>query len=496
MLSKRKSVTQSDPPSPKKPLLQRFKWLRFLIPIVLLLSIRVGSTLIPFGKASQTDVLTQSVERKTVPVVITANGTIDAERSINLSPKTSGMIETLLVTEGDRIRQGQVIAIMDDSNVRGEFLQAEGQLAQQHANLDLLIAGDRPEDIAKAEAQLAEAEANLQELRSGNRPEDIAQASARLEQAQATLQRRETDLQRYDDLYREGAVSLDELEQKRTDRDVANAEVREAEEALALQQAGARTEQIEQASARVEQQRQTVAALRAGNRSEDIEQARAQVQAAQGTLQTAEAQLIDTQIVAPFDGVVTQIYAEVGSFVSPSISGSGAESSSSSSILLFSSVQNQVVVNLPESQIAKVQPGQSVTFNADAFPGEEFTGTVEHIADQATVNQNVTSFEVKISIDEPAAEKLKIGMNVEAEFEVGQLENALLIPNAAVVRRLDGEGVYVLGRDRTPVFTAIQTGETSGGQTEVISGLDGDEQVLLSPPSEDPQSDVSLPSPF
>ena len=111
--------------------------------------------------------LTQPVEWQTVPITISANGTMSADRSINLSPKTAEIVKTLLVKEGDRVTQGQVIAVMDDSNLRG-------QLAQQAANLQRLQAGNRREDIAKAEAQVAEARANLQQLKSGNRPQDIA----------------------------------------------------------------------------------------------------------------------------------------------------------------------------------------------------------------------------------------------------------------------------------------------------------------------------------
>jgi HlyD family secretion protein len=73
-------------------------------------------------------------------------------------------------------------------------------------------------------------------------------------------------------------------------------------------------------------------------------------------------------------------------------------------------------------------------------------------------------------------------MNVEAQFEVGNLEDVLLVPNAAVVKQADGTGVYILDRDRKPIFQTIQTGTTSGGFTEVKSGLKGNEQVLISPP--------------
>jgi HlyD family secretion protein len=497
-------------------------------------------TLLPMGKAP-TKPLTQLVERKTVPSSITANGTIKADRSINLSPKTAGVVKSLLVKEGDRVRQGQVIALMDDSNLRGQLIQFQGQLAQQQANLQRLQAGNRPEDIAKAAAQLAEvkinlqqlhagnrpediakavaqlaeAKANLQQLQAGNRPQEIAQFSAKLQQAKATLKQRESDWRRYQQLQKEGAVSAQTLEQKRADRDVAQNQVLEAQQILVLQKAGTRpeqiaqaqakmeqqvqnlallkagnrSEQIAQAAAKVEQQVQTLAALKSGNRAEDIAQARAQVQAAQGSLRTIQEQFKDTRVVAPFDGIVLEKFADVGAFVSPSIGGGSGAAAASSSILTLNSDRQQVVVNISESQIAKVKLGQVVTITADAWPGEQFTGRVEQISPQAKAAQNVTSVEVRVAIDPAGSSKLKVGLNVEAQFTVGRLENVLLVPNAAVVKQAEGSGVYVWGSDNRSVFRPIQTGTTVGKQTEVKSGLQGDEQMLLSPPAEQKPAD-------
>jgi HlyD family secretion protein len=95
----------------------------------------------------------------------------------------------LLVKEGDIVRQGQVIAMMDDSSLRGELAQYQGQLLQQQANLQRLQAGSRPQDIAKAEAQLAEVRANLQQLKAGNcrqtNPGEIRVARRRTSVAQS-----------------------------------------------------------------------------------------------------------------------------------------------------------------------------------------------------------------------------------------------------------------------------------------------------------------------
>lgn len=466
------------------------KWLRLGLPILISVMVFGVRPMLTGGKQSTEDLVTQTIERQTLPITITANGAVEAERSINLSPKSSGVIKSLLVKEGDRVRQGQILAMMDDSNLLGQLTQTRGQLMQQEANLQRLRSGSRPEDIGKAEAQLAEAEANLLQLQTGNRSQEINQANAQLEQAKATLRLKESDLQRHEQLYNQGAISRQTFDQKATDRDVAKTQVNAAEQTLSLQQAGARPEQITQAEARVRQQQESLAALRAGSRAEDILQAEAQVASARGSLQTIEAQMQDLRVVAPFDGVVLKVGTNVGSFVSPSaIGGSG---SSSTSILTLAGDRNQVVTNVSESQIRNVKSGQTVTVKADAFPGESFNGKVTSISPQANVSQNVTSFEVKIDMSS-SNQKLRVGMNVEANFEVGKLENALFVPNAAVVRKAEEQGVYILGGDRRPIFQKIETGTTTQGRTEVKSGLQGNEQVLVSPPPEEKKPKVGFP---
>src|ERR687886_584861 len=106
-------------------------------------------------------VLTMPVERQTLPITISANGTVQAERSINVSPKNSGILKSLLVKEGDTVKQGQIIAYMGDSNLQGQLTQAKGQVAQAQANLQKLLAGNRPQDIDQAQAKLQDAQATF-----------------------------------------------------------------------------------------------------------------------------------------------------------------------------------------------------------------------------------------------------------------------------------------------------------------------------------------------
>ncbi|NJO42631.1 MAG: efflux RND transporter periplasmic adaptor subunit [Cyanobacteria bacterium CRU_2_1] len=386
------------------------------------------------------DRLLQSVpvERKSLPITVSANGAVEPERSINVSPRNAGFVKELLVDVGDSVEEGQIIAYMDDANLQGQLTQAQGQLAA--------------------------AEANLEKLLSGNRSEDIAQAEAQLEEARSTLQQAELTFQQDQELYKDGAISQRELESSRASRDGAQAQVTRLEQALKLQQRGAR--------------------------SEDIVQAQADVLTAQGSLQSAQEQLDDTVIRAPFSGVVTRKYADPGAFVTPTTAASSENSATSSSILSLAST-NQVVANVAETNIARMELGQSAIIRADAYPGQTFEGQVVEISPESTVEQNVTSFEVKVSINDPE-KLLRSGMNVDTEFEVGQLDNALVVPTVAIVRQEMGTGVFIASDDGKPVFTLIETGANIDNYTEVRSGLTGDERVLISLPDSD-RSPSSVP---
>lgn len=426
-------------------------------------------------------ILTVRVERQSLPVTVSANGTIKPERAINISPKNAGVLKTLLVQEGDTIKKGQAIAYMDDSNLQGQLMQARGQLAQAEANLQKLIAGNRPEEIAQAKDQLDEALANLQKVIVGNRPQEIAQVEARLKSARANLRKAEDDFRRNKNLYIAGAISLQTLNQKRADRDSTQAQVMEVQQALALQKEGSRQEDIEQARAVARQKKHALTLLQVGTRKEDIEAGRAQVIVARGSLQNIQTQVLDTIIRAPFDGVVTKKFADPGSVVTPTTSASSVSSALSSSILSLAST-NQVVTNVAETNIAQIRLGQKVTITADAYPGATFEGQVSHIAAQATVEQNVTSFEVKVTILSDSRNQLKSGMNVDAQFQVERLNNALVVPTAAVVRRNNSTGVLVIGLDNLPVFVPVEIGVTVENLTEIRWGLNGGEKVLLGLP--------------
>ncbi|MGB3639659.1 MAG: efflux RND transporter periplasmic adaptor subunit [Rivularia sp. (in: cyanobacteria)] len=459
---------------------------KWLIGLLILCSLTGGGYLIyrqiviSSAQTARSKMLSVPVERETLPITILANGTIEAKQSTNVSPDTSGRLKSLLVKEGEYVKVGQILARMDDSTLQGQLIQSQGSLASAQASLKKAIAGNRSQDIAQAQAQLEQAQANLQKAQAGNRPQDIAQAQARLKSAQANLTKAEDDFNRNQQLYNAGAISLQILNQQRADRDSAQAAVNEAQQALALQKAGSRTEDIEQLKAVVKEKQQALALQKAGTRQEDIETARAEVTQQQGNLKTIQTQIQNTIIRAPFSGIVTAKYADPGGIVTPTTSGSTVSSATSSSILSLAS-NYQVVAKVAETDISKIEVGQSVTVIADAYPDKTFAGKVAEVAPQATVTSNVTSFEVRVNFTD-TENLLRPGMNVNAKFDAGKLNNVLVIPTVAILRQNNGTGVRVIRENETQ-FVPIETGLTINSKTEVRSGLQGNEKVLLSAPS-------------
>lgn len=183
---------------------------------------------------AQSKIQTALVTRGNLTIVVSANGTVQPESSVNVSPKTSGVLKRLLVAEGDFVSSGQVVAYMDNSNLQGQLLQAQGNLAAAQANLNKVIAGNRSQTISQAQAQVDGAKASLQKLIAGNRSQDIAQAQANLNKVQVPNRQAEEDLHRNQKLQTAGAISQQALSTARSTRDGAQAQVAQAQQALNL----------------------------------------------------------------------------------------------------------------------------------------------------------------------------------------------------------------------------------------------------------------------
>jgi HlyD family secretion protein len=220
----------------------------------------------------------------------------------------------------------------------------------------------------------------------------------------------------------------------------------------------------------------------------------AAVKAAEAQVASAQVQLQDSIIRAPFSGIVTQKYATEGAFVTPTTSASSTASATSTSIVALAKGL-EVLANVPEADVGQIQPGQPVEIVADAFPDRVFRGGVQLVAPEAVIEQNVTSFEVRVALAPEAQEALRSGMNVDLTFLGEQLSNALVVPTVAIVTQ-DGEtGVMVPNADDEPTFQPVTIGPTVQDQTQILEGLNPGQRVFIDLP-EDFERENEAEEPF
>ena len=425
--------------------------------------------------------LTVPVEAKSVTVRITASGKVQPVQSVNISPKSPGLLAALNVEQGDTVKQGQIIARMDNSEIKMRILQYEANLEQVKAQLAESQAGSRPEEIAQGKARVDQAQAQLVIIRDGNRLQEIQQAQAQVDSAKASLELTQSRVKRYQDLAKDGAISQDSLEQYVSENSKAKANLEEAQRRLSLLKVGNRNQDIQKQEAIVNQEKEGLRKLENGDRPQEIARLKAAVSSAEAQLKQQQIQLEDTIIRAPFSGIVTQRYATVGAYVSPAISASSDASATSTSIVAVAKGL-EVLAKVPEVDIPQVKQGQKVEIAIDAYPDEVFQGRVRLIAPEAVVEQNVTSFQVRVAIDQ-TANKLRSGMNVsEVTFIGNNIDNALLIPQELIVTKKGKTGVWLLGEKNKPQFKFVTIGANIDNQIQVLEGLKAGDRIFIDLP--------------
>ena len=183
---------------------------------------------------------------------------------------------------------------------------------------------------------------------------------------------------------------------------------------------------------------------------------------------------------APFSGVISQRFADPGAFVTPTTTASASAGATSSSIVELSQGL-EVLAKVPESDLGRLRPGLPASVRVDAFPDRRFAARIRQIAPRAVKTNNVTSFEVKLALVNPAPE-LRIGMTADVDFQTGRLEARTLVPTVAVVTEEGRPGLLLVGKDSQPSFQAVELGVSSGKDTQILSGITAGTRVFIDRP--------------
>ena len=358
------------------------------------------------------------LKRKRLWAGLLAGALLIGGGSALISQRRSGSQQRSLATYTVEARQGSLPGVITASGELEAFRKVNVSPKRQGVLEKLFV----------EEGDSVQAGQALALMDSGDLNDRLEELRAQVRSAKAQLNRSQSELQRRGALIRQGGISLDDYNSARS------------------------TYLVDKAA----------------------------VEAAQQRLAQRMKELGDLTVRAPFAGVVTARFADPGAFVTPTTSASASAGASSSSIVELAQGL-EAVAKVPESDIGRIQAGQSAAVRVDSFPDRRFPARVRQIAPRAEKLNNVTSFEVKLQLIDPPPE-LRIGMTADIDFNTGTLAARTLIPTVAVVTEQGKPGVLLVGPGNQPTFQAVTLGASSGKDTQILEGLQPGTRVFIDLP--------------
>jgi multidrug efflux pump subunit AcrA (membrane-fusion protein) len=375
-------------------------------------------------------VQTVVVHQQSVPADRTLTGTVEAIDVTTLTSRVTGRVEQLLVQEGTPVEKGQVIAVIDVSDIQAQQQQATAQIIAAQAA------------VATAQASRSSALTQVDTARG-----KLSEAQASLLEAQAELADAQLNQRRRSMLYQEGAGPEVDLDTANTRVDVAQARIGQIKATIAQA-----TSTIKSAEAAVEEA------------TASVEQAQAQVSQAEANARQVAANLDYGVVRAPFAGVITKKQVEIGAIAGVS----------QPLVTLESRDRLRFSVAVPETLVDRVQLGQSVTVHIDALD-RQIAGKVSQIIPAA--DPQARNFTVKVAL--PTTANLISGMFGRLQLE-GTDRTALVIPSNTLVERLGVSGVFEVV-DGKAQFHTVTVHPINGNAVEVFAGVNEGDRLILNP---------------
>lgn len=371
-------------------------------------------------------------------------GSVQAFKSVNLRAKVSGFLEEQNVDIGSRVKQGQVLAVIDVPELEKQLKHNEASLNRAKAN------------VAQMEARLKSAEADRDAAQAA-----VEQANSSYQSAEAWVRYRKLVLNRREELFKSASIEEKLVDEAREKYEASLETDRAAKAAIVTSKANvtATIAKIDQAKA-------------------DIIGARAEVAVHEADLEKTKVLLNYATIRAPFDGVVTQRNFFEGAFIRAANEAAGQEP------LLVVQRTNlfRVVVRVPDSYVPYLQLGDPAIVRLDSLPGKKFVGTLSRMAESE--NAKTRLMHVEVDLPNPTGE-IRDGMFGNVKIILNHaFADKLSVPLTSIVTLRPGHlSVYVVGPDGAVHLREVRLGKDNGTAVVVLSGLHPDDRVVLNPPT-------------
>lgn len=395
---------------------------KIVVILLLCLALTGAVACMPFGaREGEEEVTRQLVEvvRGDLIISVSGSGSIGVSNETGLAFDGSGEVDKIWVEEGDEVSKGQLLVVLvplDSDALELALLRAEIALQRAEYNLDKAENPYTEEEIEDAEDAVEDAEDWL------DYAEDMLAYALRQGSAKEI---REWQMEVY-----RAEASLDEAEDRLDDM------------------------------------------LSAADEDE-IEILEMEVDAAEQAVKEAEGELEIETITAPFDGVVTSINVEEGDVIRNS------SMSQVTIVNLIDLTSLELEIAIDEIDILGVKLNQRGIIEVDALPELQLEGKITYISLLPTVEAGVVLYTVKIGFDTPQGSGLRVGMSAAADIIINERNNVLLVPDRAIKHDMHGNPIVFVMVDEQIERRSVVIGISDGFQTEIKSGLEEGEIVVI-----------------
>lgn len=463
-------------------------------------------------------------ERRDFMLNVLATGTVKPKvgAQVNVGARQSGKVEKLNVRIGDKVKRNQVIAIIEHQDLDANLAQAQAQL--DSAKIQLAARKlQRDADLARMDAlllqrksELATENARLETIRTqlaanlelerkrlasvrAQRQAELGVASAEIQERAASQELAEKDSKRYDALFQKGMLAEQSLDKAKADKQAAESRLKSARQQKRLastrlsHEVAVQEETVLRAEAELQREvalqeavvkkaeavlavtEKELENLKTGYKAE-IDVLEASLPRLEAELELSRIRLSYATVTAPIDGTVGTISTQEGETVA-----AGFSAPTFVTVVDLNALQVDAYVD--EVDIGKVKEGQKATFTVDAFPNEEFQGTVTAIYPTAILRDNVIYYDVVIDIEGEFAGKLRPEMTANVTVKADSHLGVLGIPIKALDRKA-GTNVVHVKKDGPPESREVKLGLEEGDFVEVVSGLEEGEVVVYKAPAQ------------
>lgn len=474
-----------------------------------------------FRPKNNTSIQTDTVKRQDLKQTVLATGQVTSKTDLSLSFKTSGVVTNVSAVVGQKVKTGQALANLQQSDVLAGLTQARGALAQAQANYQKVLAGASSEEVAVAQVALDNAKSALQTTKNQQQvlvdnaykalmnstlsaEAGIGNTTAVTVTVSGVYNAQEQGSYKIT-IYFSGSgvqfqyngletgsgivsttpqplgnrglyIAFSSVSGMNTN-DSWTVSIPNTQAATYVANYNAYQSALQAQSSAVSAAQNAVlsaqAALdlkKAQARPADLQAAEAQVLSAQGQVQAASANLENTILRAPADGTITSVDIKPGELAT-----------ALKEALILQDIGNlHVEANVSEANIASIKPDQSVEVTFDALGTDrKFSAKVQSVDPASTLVSGVVNYKVVISLNK--IDEIKPGMTANISVLTGEKQNALAVPARAVINQDNKKYVRVITDKQKLTYNQVEvsTGmEADGGLLEITSGLNQGQEVV------------------